>query len=64
MAMAEEKAGWAGLAERLKAERGETLLEAYRSTISQPFTSGTNGRAAGNLVDDLGIESLNLLEVL
>lgn len=61
--MAGEKEGWAKLAKNLKAEIDETLIEAYRGTISLPFELGENQRVAVKIIDDRGIESLRILEV-
>ena len=61
--MAGEKAGWSKLAKNLKAEIDETLIEAYRGTVSLPFAPGEHGRVAVKIVDDRGIESLKIMEV-
>lgn len=61
--MAGEKDGWAKLAKNLKAEIDEGLIEAYRGTVSLPFTAGDHRRAAVKIIDDRGIESLKILEV-
>jgi adenine-specific DNA-methyltransferase len=61
--MAGEKEGWSKLAKNLKAEIDETLIEAYRGTMSLPFAPGKHGRAAVKIVDDRGIESLKILEI-
>jgi adenine-specific DNA-methyltransferase len=61
--MAGEKEGWSKLARNLKAEIDETLIEAYRGTVSLPFAPGKHGRVAVKIVDDRGIESLKILEV-
>ena len=61
--MAGEKEGWSKLAKNLKAEIDETLIEAYRGTVSLPFAPGTHGRVAVKIVDDPGIESLKILEL-
>ena len=61
--MAGEKEGWSKLAKNLKAEIDETLIEAYRGTVSLPFAPGAHGRVAVKIVDDRGIESLKILEV-
>ena len=47
----------------LKAEIDETLIEAYRGTVSLPFPPGKHGRVAVKIVDDRGIESLKILEI-
>lgn len=61
--MAGEKEGWSKLAKNLKAEIDETLIEAYRGTVSLPFAPGKHGRVAVKIVDDRGIESLKILEI-
>ena len=61
--MAGEKEGWAKLARNLKAEIDESLIEAYRGTVSLPFAPGQHGRVAVKIVDDRGIESLKILEM-
>jgi adenine-specific DNA-methyltransferase len=61
--MAGEKEGWSKLAKNLKAEIDETLIEAYRDTVSLPFAPGKHGRVAVKIVDDRGIESLKILEI-
>jgi adenine-specific DNA-methyltransferase len=62
--MAGEKEGWSKLAKNLKAEIDETLIEAYRGTVSLPFAPGTHGRVAVKIVDDRGIESLKVMDVV
>ena len=61
--MAGAKDGWAKLARNLRAEIDETLIEAYRGTVSLPFEAGEHGCAAVKIVDDRGIESLKIVEV-
>ena len=55
--------GWARLAKNLKAEIDEERIEAYRGTVSLPFSPGEHRRIAVKIVDDRGIESLKVLEV-
>ena len=55
------KDGWARLARDLKAEIDDTLMEAYRGTISLPFQPGQHRRAAVKIIDDRGIESLKVV---
>ena len=62
--MADAKDGWAKLARNLKAEIDEELIEAYRGTISLPFELGENSRIAVKIVDDRGIESMKVIEVI
>ncbi len=61
--MAGQKEGWTKLAKNLKAEIDDELIEAYRGTISLPFSTGTHGRVAVKIVDDRGIESLKMLDL-
>ena len=61
--MAGPKDGWARLAKNLKAEIDEDRIEAYRGTVSLPFSPGEHGRIAVKIVDDRGIESLKVVEV-
>ena len=56
------KDGWAKLAKNLKAEIDEELIEAYRGTVSLPFSAGEHRRAAVKIIDDRGIESLKVIE--
>ena len=62
--MAGDKDGWARLARNLKAEINEDLVEAYRGNVSLPFTIGNNKSIAVKIVDDRGIESLKLIDVV
>ena len=62
--MAGNKDGWAKLARNLKAEIDTDLIEAYRGTVSLPFEPGEHGRAAVKIVDDRGIESLKIVEIV
>lgn len=61
--MAGDKEGWARLARNLKSEINEDLIEAYRGSVSLPFTTGSYQRIAVKIVDDRGIESLKLIDV-
>jgi adenine-specific DNA-methyltransferase len=61
--MAGEKDGWSRLAKNLKAEIDEGLIEAYRGTLSLPFTPGKHKRAAIKIVDDRGIESIKIIDL-
>ncbi len=61
--MAAPDDGWARLANNLKAEIDQDLIESYRGTVSLPFVSGKHGRAAVKIVDDRGIESLKIVEL-
>jgi adenine-specific DNA-methyltransferase len=62
--IAGENEGWAKLAKNLKAEIDLDLVEAYRGIESLPFASGKHKRIAVKIVDDRGIESLKIMEVV
>ena len=59
-----EKEGWTRLAHNLKAEIDEELIEKYHRSCSVPFTLGDYKRIAIKIVDDRGIESLKLIDVV
>jgi adenine-specific DNA-methyltransferase len=61
--MAGEPDGWSRLAKSLKAEIDEDLIEAFRGSVSLPFTPGPHRQIAVKIVDDRGIESLKVMEV-
>ena len=61
--MASSKAGWSRLARNLRAEIDEELIEAYRGSVSLPFTAGDYNRVAVKIVDDRGIESLRVINI-
>ncbi len=61
--LADEDEGWAKLARNLKAEIDPELIEAYRGTISLPFTLGEHKRVAVKVIDDRGIESLKVVQM-
>jgi adenine-specific DNA-methyltransferase len=56
--MAGEKDGWAKLAKSLRAEIDDEKIEAYRGTVSLPFSPGDHRRIAVKIVDDRGIECI------
>lgn len=58
--MAGPKDGWSKLAKNLKAEIDEEKIEAFRGTVSLPFTSGK--LIAVKIIDDRGIESLKIIK--
>jgi adenine-specific DNA-methyltransferase len=62
--MAGDKEGWARLAKNLKAEIDEESIEAYRGTVSLPFELGRHHRVGIKIVDDRGIESLKIMEIV
>ncbi len=55
----EDKEGWATLAKNLKAEIDEEKIEAFRGTVSLPFTPGK--AVAVKIIDARGIESLKII---
>ncbi len=59
--MAGAKEGWATLAKNLKAEIDEEKIEAFRGTVSLPFTAGKN--VAVKIIDARGIESLKIIRL-
>jgi adenine-specific DNA-methyltransferase len=61
--VASDKEGWYRLARNLKAEIDEELIEAYRGTVSMPFTVGAHRRIAVKIIYDRGIESLKIVEL-
>lgn len=56
--LAGDKDGWAKLGRDLKADLDEELLEAFRTTVSLPFTPGK--QIAVKIVDNRGIESIRV----
>ena len=62
--MADSNDGWAKLAKNLKAEIDENMIEAYKGSQSLPFERGKNSRIAVKIVDDRGIESLKVVEIV
>ena len=62
--MADSNGGWTRLAKNLRAEIDEDMIEAYKGTQSLPFELGKNGRIAVKIVDDRGIESLKVVEII
>jgi adenine-specific DNA-methyltransferase len=58
--MSGPKDGWSTLAKNLKAELDEQKIEAFKGTISLPFTTGKN--IAVKIIDARGIESLKILK--
>ena len=61
--MAGAEDGWSRLAKSLEAEIDATRMEAYRGTVSLPFEPGKHRRAAVKIVDDRGVESLEIVEL-
>lgn len=59
--MAGAKEGWATLAKNLKAEIDKEKIEAFRGTVSLPFTPGKN--VAVKIIDARGIESLKIIRL-
>ena len=61
--MASDTEGWSKLAKNLKAEIDHELIEAYRGTVSLPFSAGEYKRCAVKIIDDRGIESLRIINL-
>jgi adenine-specific DNA-methyltransferase len=57
------KDGLKTLAQNLRAEIDENLIQAYLGTTSLPFQSGAHKRAAVKIIDDRGIESLKVINL-
>ena len=62
--MAGAKDGWAKLGNSIRTEIDATRMAAYGGTASLPFEPGEHGRAAVKIVDDRGIESLKIVELV
>ena len=58
------KDGWAKLAKSLKAEIDQDRIKAYQGTVSLPFKAGEHKRAAVKIVDDRGVESLKIVDLI
>ena len=61
--LAGSKDGWSRLAKNLKAEIDTEKIEAFRGTISLPFSQGDNRKIAVKIIDDRGIESLRVISL-
>ena len=61
--MAGEGDGWRRLAKSLRAEIDLDKIEAFRGTISLPFSPGEHKRIAVKIVDDRGIESFKVIGI-
>jgi len=61
--MSSDVEGWSKLAKNLKAEIDQELIEAYRGTVSLPFSAGEYKQCAVKIVDDRGIESLRIIKI-
>jgi len=61
--MASDTEGWSKLAKNLKAEIDPELIEAYRGTVSLPFSAGEYKQCAVKIIDDRGIESLRIIRL-
>ena len=55
------KEGLKTLAENLRTEIDEELIQAYLGTVSLPFEAGKHRRAAVKIIDDRGIESIRII---
>ncbi len=61
--LAGSKDGWSRLAKNLKAEIDTEKIEAFRGTVSLPFSQGDNRKIAIKIIDDRGIESLRVISL-
>lgn len=61
--MAGKDDGWFKLKKDLRAELNEELLAKFHGTVSLPFEAGENRRIAVKIVDDRGIESLEIVNL-
>ncbi|MCL6584509.1 MAG: site-specific DNA-methyltransferase [bacterium] len=61
--MASDTEGWSKLAKNLKAEIDSELIEAYRGTVSLPFSAGKYKRCAVKIIDDRGTETLRIIKL-
>ena len=59
--MSGTKDGCAKSAENMKAEIDTEKIEAFRGTVSLPFTKGLNAEAVVKIIDDMSIESLKVI---
>jgi len=59
--LAGEGEGWSKLSKTLRAEIDLEKIEAFRGTVSLPFTPGGHKRIAVKIVDDRGIESFKVI---
>ncbi|MFN3637547.1 MAG: site-specific DNA-methyltransferase [Chloroherpetonaceae bacterium] len=59
--MAGDRDGWGTLAKTLRAEIDEEKMEAFRGTVSLPFTPGRS--LAVKIIDARGIESLKIIRL-
>ena len=62
--MSGAKDGWNKLKKEIKAELNEDLLAQFRGTKSLPFEPGDSRRIAVKIVDDRGIESLKVMDII
>jgi adenine-specific DNA-methyltransferase len=57
------KDGLKALAQNLRAEIDENLIQSYFGTTSLPFETGTHRRAAVKIIDERGIESFKVIDL-
>ncbi|QEP42467.1 site-specific DNA-methyltransferase [Ectothiorhodospiraceae bacterium BW-2] len=62
--MAGAKDGWNRLKKDIRAELDEAQLDRFHGTKSLPFEAGENRKAAVKIVDDRGIESLKIIDLV
>lgn len=62
--MSTDKHNWTKLAKTLKAEIDENVIEKFSGIISLPFTIGDNKKIAVKIIDNRGIESFVIKELV
>jgi adenine-specific DNA-methyltransferase len=60
----DESQGWGKLAKTLRASIEEELIAEYNRTDSLPFSAGEHKRVAVKILDDRGIESLRIVDLV
>jgi adenine-specific DNA-methyltransferase len=62
--MAGSTDGWHKLKKDIKAELDPDRLQQFHGTVSLPFEAGENRRIAVKIIDDRGIESLKVMDLM
>lgn len=62
--MAGKGEGWEKLKKNIRAELDESRLQSFHGTVSLPFEAGENRKVAVKIVDDRGIESLKVINLI
>lgn len=62
--MAGKGEGWEKLKKNIRAELDESRLQKFHGTVSLPFEAGDNRKIAVKIVDDRGIESLKVIQLV